>query len=92
MAIRKLVLKVPAAGLVFARKQRRNRVQQPSHDSSPAGQQMQQQDGRDGGSPVSFAQQGSVKGLTGSVSGDAKTTLWKSLGAGPELSLAWILT
>jgi hypothetical protein len=87
MAIRRFVLKVPAAGPVFARKQRRNRMQQPSHDSSPAGQQMEQQDGRDGVSPVSFAQQGSVEGLTGSVSGDAKTTLWKSLWRWPRVEL-----
>jgi hypothetical protein len=62
-----------------SRKQRRNRMQQPSHDSSPAGQQMQQQDGQGGGSLVSFAQQGGVEGSTGSVSGDAKSTLWRSL-------------
>jgi hypothetical protein len=42
----------------------------------PPGQQMQQQGGQEGGSPAPFAQQGGVEGSTGSVSGDAKTTLW----------------
>jgi RNA recognition motif-containing protein len=37
---------------------------------------MQQQGGQEGGSPAPFAQQGGVEGSTGSVSGDAKTTLW----------------
>jgi len=46
------------------------------------GQVMQQQQpqmpqqGQDGGSPAPFAQQGGVEGSSGSVSGDAKTTLW----------------
>ncbi|KAE9381554.1 RNA-binding domain-containing protein [Stipitochalara longipes BDJ] len=42
----------------------------------PPGQQMQQQGGQESGSPAPFAQQGGVEGSTGSVSGDAKTTLW----------------
>lgn len=37
---------------------------------------MQQQPGQDGGSPAPFAQQGGVEGSSGSVTGDAKTTLW----------------
>ncbi|KAF8866507.1 RNA-binding domain-containing protein [Acephala macrosclerotiorum] len=37
---------------------------------------MQQQTGQEGGSPAPFAQQGGVEGAGGSVSGDAKTTLW----------------
>ncbi|RDW63925.1 RNA-binding-containing protein [Coleophoma crateriformis] len=32
--------------------------------------------GQEGGSPAPFAQQGGVEGSSGSVSGDAKTTLW----------------
>ncbi|KUJ22581.1 RNA-binding domain-containing protein [Mollisia scopiformis] len=39
-------------------------------------QPMQQQPGQEGGSPAPFAQQGGVEGAGGSVSGDAKTTLW----------------
>jgi hypothetical protein len=39
-------------------------------------QNMQQQPGQDGGSPAPFAQQGGVEGSSGSVTGDAKTTLW----------------
>jgi len=39
-------------------------------------QGMQQQQGQEGGSPAPFAQQGGVEGNGGSVSGDAKTTLW----------------
>jgi hypothetical protein len=35
----------------------------------------QQQQGQEGGSPAPFAQQGGVEG-SGSVTGDAKTTLW----------------
>lgn len=35
----------------------------------------QQQQGPEGGSPAPFAQQGGVEG-SGSVTGDAKTTLW----------------
>lgn len=38
--------------------------------------QQQQQPGQDGGSPAPFAQQGGVEGSSGSVTGDAKTTLW----------------
>lgn len=37
---------------------------------------MQQQGGQEGGSPAPFAQQGGVEGSSGSVTGDAKTTLW----------------
>ncbi|KAH8657589.1 hypothetical protein BGZ60DRAFT_134403 [Tricladium varicosporioides] len=36
----------------------------------------QQQPGQEGGSPAPFAQQGGVEGSSGSVTGDAKTTLW----------------
>lgn len=39
-------------------------------------QQQQQQGGQEGGSPAPFAQQGGVDGSSGSVTGDAKTTLW----------------
>ena len=42
-------------------------------------QQMQPQQGQDGGSPAPFAQQGGpggAEGSGGSVTGDAKTTLW----------------
>jgi hypothetical protein len=38
-------------------------------------QGLQQQQGQEGGSPAPFAQQGGVEG-SGSVTGDAKTTLW----------------
>lgn len=41
--------------------------------------QMQQQQGQEGGSPAPFAQQGGAggpEGSGGSVTGDAKTTLW----------------
>lgn len=41
---------------------------------SQAAQGMQQ--GPEGGSPAPFAQQGGVEGSSGSVTGDAKTTLW----------------
>jgi len=37
---------------------------------------MQQQPGQEGSSPAPFAQQGGVEGSSGSVAGDAKTTLW----------------
>ncbi|KAG9237621.1 hypothetical protein BJ875DRAFT_137162 [Amylocarpus encephaloides] len=42
----------------------------------PQQMQQQQQPGQDGGSPAPFAQQGGVEGSSGSVTGDAKTTLW----------------
>jgi hypothetical protein len=44
----------------------------------PPQQGMQQggQQGQEGGSPAPFAQQGGVEGSAGSVTGDAKTTLW----------------
>jgi len=48
--------------------------QGPPQGMAPQGQQMQQ--GQEGGSPAPFAQQGGVEGSSGSVSGDAKTTLW----------------
>jgi hypothetical protein len=41
----------------------------------PQGMQQSQQ-GQEGGSPAPFAQQGGVEGSAGSVTGDAKTTLW----------------
>lgn len=47
-------------------------LQQPQQ---PQGLQ-QPQVGQDGGSPAPFAQQGGVEGSAGSVTGDAKTTLW----------------
>jgi hypothetical protein len=40
----------------------------------PQGLQQQQQ--QETGSPAPFAQQGGVEGSSGSVTGDAKTTLW----------------
>ncbi|CZR50872.1 probable negative growth regulatory protein NGR1 [Phialocephala subalpina] len=50
--------------------------QGPPQGMAPPQQQMQQQPGQEGGSPAPFAQQGGVEGAGGSVSGDAKTTLW----------------
>lgn len=38
--------------------------------------QQQQGQGQEGGSPAPFAQQGGVEGSSGSVTGEAKTTLW----------------
>jgi hypothetical protein len=41
----------------------------------PQGLQQQPQ-GQEGGSPAPFTQQPGVEGSAGSVTGDAKTTLW----------------
>lgn len=64
----------------FSQENNGNGMQQPGPPNQgmapPPGQQMQQQGGQEGGSPAPFAQQGGVEGSTGSVSGDAKTTLW----------------
>ena len=63
----------------FSQENNGNGMQQPgppNQGMAPPGQQMQQQGGQEGGSPAPFAQQGGVEGSTGSVSGDAKTTLW----------------
>jgi hypothetical protein len=50
-------------------------MQQQQQQQPQQGMQ-QQQAGQDGGSPAPFAQQGGVEGSAGSVTGDAKTTLW----------------
>lgn len=51
-----------------------------NNGQAPQGLQQQQhqpqQQGQEGGSPAPFAQQGGVDGSAGSVTGDAKTTLW----------------
>jgi hypothetical protein len=53
-----------------------NGMQQGAPPQGMPQQQMQQQGGQEGGSPAPFAQQGGVDGSSGSVTGDAKTTLW----------------
>lgn len=53
-----------------------NQQQGPPQGMPPQQPMQQQQPGQEGGSPAPFAQQGGVEGAGGSVSGDAKTTLW----------------
>lgn len=62
----------------FAQENNGNGMQQqgPPQGMQPPQQPPMQQGGQEGGSPAPFAQQGGIEGQSGSVSGDAKTTLW----------------
>lgn len=58
-----------------------NGMQGPPQGMPPQQQQQQPMQGmqgmqQDGGSPAPFQQQGGIEGSSGSVSGEAKTTLW----------------
>lgn len=66
----------PSQQAQFAPEGNGNGMQQgPPPQQAPQGMQQPQQ-GQEGGSPAPFAQQGGVEGSGGSVTGDAKTTLW----------------